>query len=53
MKCMLKPEELLNYLNNKNFIEKRDRNDTNNKNNNLLKDISLPKILKNLNVAAY
>ena len=50
MKYKLKPEELLNYLNNKNIKEKKARNNLNIKNNNLLKDISLPKILKNLNV---
>ena len=53
MKYKLKPEELLNYLNNKNFKEKKARNDLNNKNNNLLKDISLPKTLKNLNFESF
>ena len=53
MKYKLKPEELLNYLNKKNYKEKKGRNDLNNKSNNLLKDISLPKILKNLNVESF
>ena len=47
---MIKTNEILNYLKNKNFKEKKLRNEFINKNNNLLKDISVPKILNTLNI---
>ena len=50
MKCNINPLEILNYLKNKSVKEKKARTEFNNKNNNLLKDISLSRTLKILNV---
>ena len=47
---MIKANEILNYLKNKSYKEKKSRIEYINKNNNILKDITLPKILKNLNI---
>ena len=53
MKYKIKEEELLNYLKNKNYKENKTRTDINIKNNNILKNITLPKTINCLNIESF